>query len=207
MPNHVSLAFAQIKDARLIPFAEGVHAGISGNALVFTNFPATATMAMLETAKTDFETKLQLAVKGSEAQTQVRNDSCAALILLLRILATYVEGVALGDAAKIRLAGFEVVTHVHTPATQLDPPVIKAVLNGITTQLKLRVIAVAHAAAYEAQYRVGTGAWQAGGSFTDSRAIMLTGMIPGTLYEIRVRAVGGSTGYSNWSDSVNHMAT
>jgi hypothetical protein len=32
-------------------------------------------------------------------------------------------------------------------------------------------------------------------------------LTPGTNYNIQARAVGGSTGYSDWSDPVSHMAT
>ena len=32
------------------------------------------------------------------------------------------------------------------------------------------------------------------------------GLIPGGTYNFRVRAVGGSTGYSEWSNPVGHMS-
>jgi hypothetical protein len=34
----------------------------------------------------------------------------------------------------------------------------------------------------------------------------LYGLTPGTTYSLQVRAVGGSTGYSDWSDAVSHMS-
>ena len=40
-----------------------------------------------------------------------------------------------------------------------------------------------------------------------SRRIRLTNFTPGTVYTIQVRAIGGFTGYSDWSDPVSHMAT
>jgi hypothetical protein len=42
---------------------------------------------------------------------------------------------------------------------------------------------------------------------TKSRNITVPGLKPGTLYYLRARAVGGSTGYGNWSDLAQHMAT
>jgi hypothetical protein len=33
----------------------------------------------------------------------------------------------------------------------------------------------------------------------------VAGLIPGSIYSMQVRAVGGSTGYSDWSDPVSHM--
>ena len=50
------------------------------------------------------------------------------------------------------------------------------------------------------------GLWQSGGLFTNSRAMPLNGLAPGTNYTVQVRSIGGSTGYSDWSDPSNHMS-
>jgi hypothetical protein len=42
--------------------------------------------------------------------------------------------------------------------------------------------------------------------FTQARRIVLTGLTPGVTYAVRVRAIGGSTGFSDWSDPISHMA-
>jgi len=44
------------------------------------------------------------------------------------------------------------------------------------------------------------------GQFTQGRRIVLKELTPGTTYNIQARAVGGSTGYSDWSDPISHMA-
>jgi hypothetical protein len=36
---------------------------------------------------------------------------------------------------------------------------------------------------------------------------VLPDLMPGTIYFVRVRAIGGSTGYSEWSVPVSLMAT
>ena len=77
----------------------------------------------------------------------------------------------------------------------------------MTTKLKIRASSVPNAHGFEVQYRIGTGPWQAGGSYPNPRAMVLSDLTPGTAYELRVRAIGGSTGYSDWSDVVIHMAT
>ena len=41
---------------------------------------------------------------------------------------------------------------------------------------------------------------------TNSRSMPLNGLTPGTQYQVQVRAIGGSTGYSDWSDTVSHMS-
>jgi hypothetical protein len=39
------------------------------------------------------------------------------------------------------------------------------------------------------------------------KAIVIKDLIPGTTYVFQVRAVGGSTGYSDWSNPVSRMCT
>jgi len=34
----------------------------------------------------------------------------------------------------------------------------------------------------------------------------MTNLTPGTTYNVQVRAIGGSTGYSDWSDPSSHMS-
>ncbi|MFO1481723.1 MAG: fibronectin type III domain-containing protein [Verrucomicrobiaceae bacterium] len=50
------------------------------------------------------------------------------------------------------------------------------------------------------------GPYQSGGLFTNSRSMAINGLTPGGNYQFQVRAVGGSTGYSDWSDPVSHMS-
>jgi hypothetical protein len=49
------------------------------------------------------------------------------------------------------------------------------------------------------------GPWQAAGMFTNSRSMTIDGLTPGTTYMFQVRAIGGSTRYSDWSNSVSRM--
>ena len=60
--------------------------------------------------------------------------------------------------------------------------------------------------ATKSRISTGTGAWQTAGAFTGARKIILTGLTPGTVYNVQARAIGGSTGYSDWSDPSSHMA-
>jgi chitodextrinase len=49
------------------------------------------------------------------------------------------------------------------------------------------------------------GGWQTAGLFTTSKSMTIAGLVPGTTYTFQVRAVGGSTGYSDWSNPVSRM--
>ena len=64
---------------------------------------------------------------------------------------------------------------------------------------------------YEPRYAaIGAGGvpgpWQTGQFAPNTRALAINGLTPGTTYAIQVRALGGSTNYSDWSDTVQHMA-
>ena len=97
----------------------------------------------------------------------------------------------------------------------LDTPSIRGIDNSGTGQLTLRVTPVTNARLYEAQHQsvpnAATGAgsvgeWVSAGMYQSTRSMVVTGLVPGGTYNFRVRAVGGSTGYSAWSNPVGHMS-
>jgi len=60
---------------------------------------------------------------------------------------------------------------------------------------------------YEGRIKGPTGDWMTPSVFTgDSQHITFYGLTPGTTYTVQVRALGGSTGQSDWSDPSSHMA-
>lgn len=77
--------------------------------------------------------------------------------------------------------------------------------------LLVRIVSVAHARILEVRLAsIGSGnalgPWQSAGLFTNSRAIAINGLTAGTSYKLEVRAIGDSTGYSDWSDPVSHIS-
>ena len=46
-----------------------------------------------------------------------------------------------------------------------------------------------------------------GGKPSKARRIVLPNLVPGTVYTIQARVIGGSTGQSDWSTPVSIMAT
>ena len=75
----------------------------------------------------------------------------------------------------------------------------------MSQQLGLRLKPVYTARAYEVRMSYVIGEWKAVGVFTQSR-VVIKDVMPGTTYTLQARAIGGSTGYSDWSDPVSHMA-
>jgi hypothetical protein len=88
----------------------------------------------------------------------------------------------------------------------LATPNIVSVDNAGTCKLKLRTSAVANARNYEVRYGTTPGQWIATEIFNSTRDMILTGLTPGSTYTIQARALGGSTGASEWSDPVSHMS-
>ncbi len=97
----------------------------------------------------------------------------------------------------------------------LVAPSILAIENSGTSQLTLRVKPSANARMYEVQKQtvpnpktgtVTTGEWESAGLFASTRGIAVGDLVPGQMYAFRVRAMGGSTGQSDWSDAVSHMS-
>jgi len=76
--------------------------------------------------------------------------------------------------------------------------------------LVVKARSVRNAKSYEVrQAIVGATAtpetWQLIGSFPKARSIVISGLTAGTTYAFCVRAVGGSTERSDWSNPVAHM--
>jgi len=201
--NHVSHNYATFKDAPLLERSQEVHGALIANAAEATGCPVSA--ATLNTANQDFLAKIGALAQGGKAATVDRDNSRDALISLLRQIAAWLEGKAQGNVDTITLFHFDYTSPGHHASVAPGKPSIKAILNSATTQLKLRVNPVANAHSYLVQYRVNNGAWVTAGSFTDSRSMVINGLTPGTLYEFRVQAVGGSNAVSDWSDLVSHM--
>lgn len=211
MPRlRVLLAFCDAPDKSLDETAGTVIQRMTNNP-AFPTPPVT--MLVLQTATTEFSEALAAQEAGGKEATAAKNNKREALITLLRKLAAYVQENCNDDLETLLSSGFQAAstTHTQSPLTQ---PQIKEVANSpgaVSGQLVVKVGPVPHAKSYEVRYALleSTGApgpWQSGGIFTDSRAMTVNGLTPGGKYEFQVRAVGGSTGYSGWSDPVQHMS-
>jgi hypothetical protein len=204
MPSYrILFGFAQLPDADLSEFNNTVITSMTNNA----SFPKPAvTLAALTAAGAAFDAALAAAAQGGVQLTATKNAARDALIALLRQQASYVQSVANNDLTVILSSGFQ-VNNTNTAQSPLDKPAIQAVENAASTQLLVRLSPIDNARAYEVRLSYGTSGWQGAGVFTQARRVVLQNLVPGTSYNIQARAVGGSTGYSDWSDPVSHMAT
>ena len=191
---------------RLITTAGAVINGLTGN----PSFPSPPVdLKTVQAAVDDLTAALVAQPNGGPSATAEKKNKQEALIALLRRLRHYVEDNCGNDLSVLLSSGFQaaVTTRVRSP---LAHPSILNLGLGNSTELVLKVTPIAHAKCYEVRSaEVGAGntpgPWQTAGLFTNSRSMTIDGLTPGTTYIFQVRAVGGSTRYSDWSNPVSRM--
>ena len=208
MPQlRVQLGFTNAPDHSLEETAGTVLDNLYGNP-AYPTPPVTA--ALLTAALTAFTESIAAQAQGGTAATAEKNNRRAALTDLLRQLAGYVQEKCGNDLAVLLSSGLDAVS-TNRASSPLPAPTIRELLNGNSGQMLLRVGPIKNSRCYEVRHAAlgaggAPGPWQNGGLFTNSRAMPINGLTPGTTYSFQVRAVGGSTGYSDWSDPVSHMS-
>jgi len=200
---HVSLAFASLSDADLDSFAETVSGQLFGNAA----YPTPPVIkADLDDANGEFTAKIAAAATGGPADTAAKNNARQTLIGLLRQLANYVEG-ACGNNMETLLGSGFLAASTDRRSQPLEKPTGLVIKNGGDGVLIAKVNPVKNSRMYEGRASADGGAtWQPGVFTGDSQHIAFSGLTPGVEYTIQVRALGGSTGQSDWSDTSKHRS-
>jgi hypothetical protein len=200
----VSLDFAGYSDSDLDEFAGNVVASLTGNA----SFPTPpVVLADLDALVTAFHNAVLAALPGGIQLTAAKNAARTALLDALRKEASYVQTITNHDLDVLLTSGFY-ANSTNRAQSPLDAPVISKVDNLATTKFLVRLTPVLNAKSYNVQTNTnGTGTWTDAGIYTQARRIVLGSLVPGTTYSIRARAIGGSTGSSEWSNPVSLMAT
>jgi len=183
-------------------FAQTIIDGLTGNA-AFPSPPVT--MANLLAAKNDFTAKIAAAQSGGPPDTAAKNNSRQTLLGILRQEAGYVQINCNNDMAVLLSSGFEAMSTNRAQAP-LDQPQGLVIKNGSTGQLVASVNPVKNTSMYEGRIKGPTGDWMPSIFTGDSQHITFEGLTPGTTYTAQVRALGGLTGQSDWSDPSSHMA-
>lgn len=142
---------------------------------------------------------------GGKAVTARKNANREALLTALRSQAGYVEHICRSDPAGLLSSGFTNASPNRAQSPLLTPAILK-ILNERSGQLTLRVKSVPNARNYQVQIRTGEGEWQDAVIHSKARRIEVPNLMPGTVYQFRVRALGGSTGTSDWSQVTSRMS-
>ena len=199
----VSLAFARLSDSELDNFAHGVIVGMTGNA-AYQSPPVDLPDVL--SAKNSFVAKLAAAETGGPAATAAKRNARQTLLGMIRQLAAYVQMTCNNNEATLLSSGFQRQTGPGA-STPLEKPEGLTLTNGSAGQLIAEVDPVRNARMYEGRIKLADGAGDSTSVYTgDSQHIIFNGLTRGKDYTVQVRALGGSTGQSDWSDPSSHMA-
>jgi len=163
--------------------------------------------AVFDPVLTAYGTKLDAIETAEIALRVLRQDKAALRKSLEAHLTTrgdYVDSVALGDAAKIQSAGFEIQAD-GSPTTSLPQPQnCVATAGDDEGEADVACDAVARSKSYIFQCREHPddgppGAWQQA-KVSSRSSTTITGLISGKKYAFRMRAVGPNEVESPWSD-------
>jgi hypothetical protein len=199
----VALSFATYNDSELNNFVILVIACLKNN-LLFPNLPVL--IAALTALQQAFQDAITAAAQGGRMATAAKAEARLLLISALRQIAAYVQSlVPTLTVSQVLSSGFDIINSNNTPYPLTTP--VFTLDNSTSGQLTAYLSAVTNAKAYQVQWSTGTGAWQEAGIYPNTKGIVLTNLTPGTVYNVRIRAIGGSTQYSEWSATVSIMAT
>jgi hypothetical protein len=201
---HILLTFCNFSDSDLDQFVEKVLGMMKTNPNFTTPDPALADIQIaLDAFTAAASAKGETGKKGTKARDAARD----ALLTLMRSLAIYVTKESKNNPTVMLSSGFDITSGSHTQ-TQLSTPIINSVTNGVSGTLLIHAQPQANVKSVLTQYReTGTTAWLNGPVCTQMRNIPVPTLTPGKMYDFRIQFIGGSTGQSDWSDVVSHMAT
>lgn len=172
------------------------------------NFPTpTPTLKVINTALADFRVAMAEAAKGGKEATAIKNAQRAALISLLRALASYLTVTSGGDMAKLLSSKFPVQKPVRTPIGQLPQPdpayLVAGVLSG---QIDASISPIYGAYVYNWRVALKSAPTSYLQTFqTTAARTLVEDLTPGQIYLVQVSAVG-SAGVSDWSIATELMA-
>lgn len=199
----VSRDFGKYADADLDEFANNIITNLTSNA----SFPTPPVLVVALTALNTVFRNAIAAATGDPQDTVAKDNARAALETALRKNASYVESIASQNLAMLLSSGYY-ANSTNRTQSPLEQPVIMELGNLGPGQLLLRLRPVTNARSYQMQTNTnGAGTWTEAGIYTQARRIALAGLTSGTTCTVRVRAIGGSTGYSDWGTSAPIMVT
>jgi hypothetical protein len=204
--NRVSMLYKYLPAAMVLAILGWVIKCMTGNAAfpkppvpLVPPVPPDPTLPVdLTTRMNALDIAIKNAVGGGKIQTAARDAALESVYEGLDANALYVQTVARTNLPMLLTSGYQAVSK-NRGQVQLDAPTITGIDNDISTQLDVHLSPIDNAVGYEVQICIGTGSWTTVKFSTQARTITLTGLITGTVYQVRARALGGSTGQSDWS--------
>jgi hypothetical protein len=191
-------------DALLITDTRGILTALTGNPHYLTPSPA---LAPVQTALDEFITAVADAANGGVTLTSIKNDKRAALVALLRALASYVQVACMGDLTILLSSNFPIQKPQRSPIGVLPAPGnLTVTLGARSGELNASAPPIPGAAIYNWRVTATTAPTVVVQSAqTTAASNIFDNLTPGVVYNVAANAVG-SAGPSDWSDPVPHMA-
>jgi hypothetical protein len=183
----------------------GGNTAVNVDPLLFPNLPFAP--KDIQGLADNLNDKLVAMITGGTTETAAKDKAFDALTDALNANANIIENVV-GLNLEMLLATGYLPVNTNRASSPLDDTAIVSLLNNGTTQLLLQLLGVRNAKSYQVQISLDGGkTWAEACISTQARRIMLANLTPGTTYAVRARAIGGSTGASNWCAAMAIMST
>lgn len=201
-----SLGFSKYSDVDLERAAQSIADAMSGNA----SYPTPpVTIVDLQAAITAFSVALANQWSSGPVGTSTKNDKRAALVALLSKNGSYVQIEANSDLTVLLSSGYKAITTTHTVVPLGVPTLLKVVPIGEGT-LMVKAKSVPHAKSYEVRYILNEDVdptnWHST-TFPTPGKMDIIHLLPGKVYRVQIRAIGGLTVRSEWCAPFTQMAT
>ena len=188
---------------KLVSFGRNVSTNL--DPLKFPDLPVEPTV--IKTLSDDLSAKQAATITGGPVEYAARDIAFNALAAALDSDADAVETVVGMNMEMLLGTGYLPASTNHT-SSPLDDTAITGLFNNGTTQALLRLQTVTNAKTYQVQTSADNGkTWQDAIVSTKAIRIVIPNLAPGTTYLVRARAIGGSTGASNWTNPGSIMST
>jgi hypothetical protein len=195
--------FYEYSANELVPF--GINISTNLDATKFPNLPVAPTV--IKTLAEDLAAKQAATITGGSVEYAARDNAFDALTAALDSDADAVEMVV-GMNLEMLLATGYLPASTNRTSSPLDDTAVLGLFNNGTTQALLRLQTVTNAKSYQVQTSADNGkTWQEAVISTKAFRIVISNLVPGTTYLVRARAIGGSTGASNWTSPGSIMST
>jgi hypothetical protein len=195
--------FYQYSANKAVTFGRNISTNL--DPVKFPNLPVEPTV--IKTLTDDLSAKQAATITGGSVALAARDNAFNALTAALDSDADEVEQVVQANLEMLLATGYLPASTNHA-SSPLDDTAITTLNNNGTTQVLLRLQSVVNAKSYQVQTSADGGkTWVDACVSPQARRIVIAGLVPGTTYLVRARAIGGSTGASNWTVPGSIMST
>ena len=190
--------------------ANAIYGGLNGNVNIAAP-PVPFDLPTLLAANQVLGAANAAALDGGRKAVAQRNHDKEVVVKLLDQLAKYVQSNCKDDMTIFLSSGFKAQSSTRTTAATASESVRYVRVGPNSGQAQVKLVSVPGAGSYEVRWSpVPAGgvptAWTTQPITSLRSPTVISGLTPGTIYAFQGRAVIQSA-YTDWSDSVNQMAT